>query len=95
MVHFLIHFCVDEGMPFRLYYIVLKNYLPPHPFFLSVFLYQKFDKIFQKFSKINQIYTRKKEIKKKIPPILLNKNSLVVPTPNHKSCVGREREKRE
>jgi hypothetical protein len=66
MVHFLIHFCVNEGMPFRLYYIVLKNYLPPpHPFCLSFLRYQKFEIFSQKFRKISQTYTRKKEIKKK------------------------------
>jgi hypothetical protein len=66
MVHFLIYFSVDQGMPFRLYYIVFKNYPPPPPpFCLSVLRYRNFDESFQNFSKISQIYTRKKEIKKK------------------------------
>jgi len=73
----------------------LKNYLPPPTLFVLQFCdIKNSTKVSKSLAKLVKFTLEKKKFKKQIPPILLNKNSLVVPTPNHKSCVGREREKR-
>jgi len=66
MVHFLIYFSVDEGIPFRLYYIVLKNLSPPHR---TLFLFQFCDiknstKVSKIFAKLVKFTLEKKKLKK-------------------------------